>query len=148
MVMFMFWSTWRGVGCRMVSSVVHLPLGWLLLLGHHWWITIAQTSIPHQRIVHSSSWPLHGHSSHLHLHLHLMLTSTSHQHMMANHWRQLSFMLRHTTPFLRGLMCGLYRTVHHWLVEELYGEARGGMVAHVAGVVWMISTVAIDDVWW
>ena len=57
-------------------------------------------------------------------------------------------MSRHTTPFLWGLMRSLYRMVCHWLVEELYGEARGGMVAYVAGVVWMISTIIIDDVWW
>ena len=45
-------------------------------------------------------------------------------------------------------MHSLYRMVHHWLVEELHGEARGGMVVHVAGIVQMISTVVIDDVWW
>ena len=147
MVLFMFWSTWRVVSCRMVSSIEHLLLGWLPLLGHHWWILVALTCICHQRIVHSSSWPLHGHSSHMHLHLHLM-TSTSHQHTMANHWWWLSFMLRHTTPFFRGLMCSLYRMVHHWLVEEVCREARGGSVAHVTGVVQMISTIIIDDVWW
>ena len=68
--------------------------------------------------------------------------------MMANHWQQLSFVSRHTTPFLRGLMHSLYRMVRHWLVEKLCGEAGGSTVVHVAGIVWMISTVVIDDVWW
>ena len=77
-----------------------------------------------------------------------MLTSTSHWHMMANHWQWLSFVSRHTTPFLRGLMHSLYRMVRHWLVEELRGEAGGGMVVHVAGIVRIISTVVIDNVWW